>query len=63
MEQSVQVREHRLQQISTDLHNLMAELQALREAIRSVEAAQGCRGQEPIHAAIVAPPSGDELRV
>ncbi len=63
MEQSVQVRERRLLQISTDLHNLMAEVQALSEAIRSAEAAQRCRGQEPVHPAVVAPPASNELRV
>ena len=63
MEQSVQVLKHRLLQISTDLHNRMAEVQALKEAIRSAEAAQRCRGQEPIHPAVVAPPAGKELRV
>ena len=63
MEQSVQVLEHRLLRISTDLFNRRAEIQTLREAVRSAESAQRCRGQEQINPAVVAPPAGNELRV
>jgi hypothetical protein len=41
----------------------MVEIWALREAIRSSEVAQRCYRQEPIHAAVVAPPAIKELRV
>ncbi|OCK56981.1 hypothetical protein [Bradyrhizobium sp. LMTR 3] len=52
MEQAFEVRMHSLLQISTDLHNRMAEIQKLREMVRSAE---GGPSQEPIHPAIVAP--------
>lgn len=61
MKQPAEVRTHRLLQISTDLHNRMAEVQKLREMVRSAEAAK--RGQEPVHPAAVLPPVGNELRV
>jgi hypothetical protein len=63
MEQSVQVPEHSLLQISMDLHNRMAEIQALGQMVRSAEAAQRRRDQEPIHPAVVAPRAGNEVRV
>ncbi|MEH2507189.1 hypothetical protein V1290_006000 [Bradyrhizobium sp. AZCC 1578] len=55
MEQPFEVRMHSLLQISTDLHNRMAEIQKLREMVRSAEAAGP--GQEPTRPAIVAPVS------
>ncbi|WP_156433850.1 hypothetical protein [Bradyrhizobium retamae] len=55
MEQPLEVRMHSLLQISTDLHNRIAEVQKLREMVRSAEAAGP--GQEPNHPAIVAPMS------
>jgi hypothetical protein len=61
MEKSCEVRTHRLLQISADLHNLMAEIRALREAVRTAEATQ--RGQEPIQSAVVVQPISHELRV
>ncbi|MFG3595191.1 hypothetical protein [Bradyrhizobium sp. RDI18] len=61
MKQPVEVRTHRLLQISTDLHNRMAEVQKLREMVRSAEAVK--RGQEPVHPAAALPPVSNELRV
>jgi hypothetical protein len=61
MNRSVEVRTHRLLQISTNLHNLMAEVRKLREMVRSAEAAQ--LGQEPIYPAAVAPHIDNKLRV
>jgi hypothetical protein len=62
MEQSLEARTHRLLQISIDLHDQMAEIQKLREMVRSAEAAE--RGQEePVHAATVAQPVSDKLSV
>jgi hypothetical protein len=61
MNRSVEVRTHRLLQISTNLHNRMAEVRKLREMVRSAETAQ--LGQEPIHPAAVAPPIDNKLRV
>ncbi|MEH2537163.1 MULTISPECIES: hypothetical protein [unclassified Bradyrhizobium] len=61
MEQSLEVRTQRLLQISIDLHNRMAEIQKLREMVRSAEAAQ--RSQEPVHPAIIGQPVGNELHV
>jgi hypothetical protein len=61
MEQSLEARTHRLLQISIDLHDQMAEIQKLREMVRSAQAAE--RGQEPVHASTVAQPVGDELSV
>ena len=49
MEQSFEVRTHRLLQISIDFHNRMAELQKLREMVRLAEAEK--RGDEPIYPA------------
>jgi hypothetical protein len=60
MNQSVEVRTHRLLQISTELHNRMAEIQKLREMVRSAEAAR--RGHEPVHPAVLQPVR-NELRV
>ncbi|MFG3593305.1 hypothetical protein [Bradyrhizobium sp. RDI18] len=45
MEQPLEARMHGLLQISTDLHNRVAEIQKLREMVRSAEAAGP--GQEP----------------
>ncbi|WP_156434045.1 hypothetical protein [Bradyrhizobium retamae] len=61
MKQPVEVRTHRLLQISTDLHSRMAEVQKLREMVRSAEAAK--RGQEPVHPAAALPPISNEFRV
>jgi hypothetical protein len=63
MEQLCEVRTRLLLEMSADLHNRMVEIWALREAIRSSEAAQRGYRQEPIHAAVVAPPAINELRV
>ena len=62
MKQLCEVRTRVLAEMSADLHNRMAEIWALREAIRSLEATQRCYGQEPIHAAVVAPSPANELR-
>jgi len=59
MGQSCDIRNHRLLQMSADLQNRMAELWALREAVRTAE----LREPEPIHPAVVAPPLSNELRV
>ncbi|MCA6113818.1 hypothetical protein J6524_02585 [Bradyrhizobium sp. WSM 1738] len=61
MEQPFEIWMHRLLQISIDLHNRMAEIQKLREMVRSAEAAQ-C-GQELIHPAHIVQPVGDELGI
>ena len=61
MNWSVEVRTHRLLQISTNLHNRMAEVRKLREMVRSAEAAK--LGQEPIHPAAVAHPVDNKLYV
>ena len=45
MEESIQVSEQRLLQISVDLLDRMAEIQKLRESIQAVEAAKCCRSQ------------------
>jgi len=63
MQQTFESLEQRLSQISIDLLNRMAEIQTLREAIRSAEAAQRSPGHEQINPAIIAPPAGNELRV
>jgi hypothetical protein len=47
-------------EVSADIQNRMAEIWALREAVRTAEAA--LRSPEPIHPAVVAPPPGNELR-
>jgi len=60
MEQSCEVRFQRLLEVSADIQNRMAEVWALREAIRTAEAT--LRSPEPIHPAVVAPPPGNELR-
>jgi len=60
MEQSCKVRFRRLLKVSADIQNRMAEVWALREAVRTAEAA--LRSPEPIHAAVVAPPPDNELR-
>ena len=49
-------------EVSADIQNRMAEIWALREAVRTAEAA--LRSSESIHHPIVVVPSpGDELRV
>jgi hypothetical protein len=48
-------------EVSADIQNRMAEIWALREAVRTAEAA--LRSPEPIHPAVVAPPPGNELRL
>lgn len=50
MDQSLEVLTHRLLQISNDLHSRMAEIQALREAIRAAEEIR-C-GKEPANPAV-----------
>jgi hypothetical protein len=60
MEQSCEVRFRRLLKVSADIQNRMAEVWALREAVRTAEAV--LRSPEPIHPAVVAPPPGNELR-
>jgi hypothetical protein len=44
MKRTVGIRRYLLLQISTDLHNRMAEVEKLREMVRSAEAAD--RGRE-----------------
>ena len=63
MEQLCEVRTRLLLEMTADLHNRMVEIWALKEAIRTSEATQRCYRQEPIHAAFVAPPAINELRV
>jgi hypothetical protein len=61
MEQSYEVRFRRLLKVSADIHKRMAEVCALREAVRMAEAT--LRSAEPIHQpVVVAPPPGNELR-
>jgi hypothetical protein len=60
MEQSCKVRFQRLLEVSADIQNRMAEIWALREAVRTAEAT--LRSPEPIHPAVVAQPPGNELR-
>lgn len=45
MEQSLEARTHRLLQISIDLHDQMAEIQKLREMVRSAEAAERAKSR------------------
>ena len=59
MEQSCEVRFRRLLKVSADIQNRMAEVWALREAVRTAEAA--LRSPEPIKPAVVASPPGNEL--
>jgi hypothetical protein len=62
MEQSCEIRFRRLLKVSADIQNRMAEVWALREAVRTAEAA--LHSPEWIHHPIVVAPSpGDELRV
>jgi hypothetical protein len=61
MEQSYELRFQRLLKVSADNHKRMAEVWALREAVRMAEAAT-LRCPEPIHPAVVAPAPGNELR-
>ena len=61
MEQSVEVHTHRrLLRISIGLHEQMAEIQNLRELVRSAEAARP--SQPPLRRAVIAAPA-TELRV
>jgi hypothetical protein len=53
MEQLCEVRTRLLLEMSADIHNQMAEIWALREAVRTSEAA--LRIPEPIYPTIVAP--------
>lgn len=50
MDQSLEVLTHRLLQISNDLHSRMAEIRALREAIRAAEEMR-C-GQQPVNPSV-----------
>jgi hypothetical protein len=61
MEQSYEVRGRRLLEVSTDIHKRMAEVWALREAVRMAEATLRSPGpiQQPV---VVTPPPGNELR-
>ena len=61
MEQSSEVRVRRFLNVSANIQNRMAEVWALREAVRTAEAA--LRGPELIHPTVVAPPPLNELRV
>ena len=61
MEQSCEIRFRRLLKVSADIQNRMAEVWALREAVRTAEAS--LRSPEPIHpVVVVAPPPDNELR-
>jgi hypothetical protein len=61
MEQSYEILFQRLLKVSADIHKQMAEVWALREAVRMAEAT--LRSPEPIHQPVVgAPPLGNELR-
>jgi hypothetical protein len=61
MEQLCEVRTRLLLEMSADMQNRMAEIWALREAVRMAEAT--LRGSEAIHPAVVVEPSpGNELR-
>jgi hypothetical protein len=60
MNRSVEVRAIALQ-ISSNLHDRMAEVRKLREMVRSAEAAN--LGQEPIHPAAAAHPIDNKTRV
>ena len=52
-------RIRRLLEMSADIHGHMAEIWALREAVRKAEAI--VPGVELFHPAVVAPPPGNEL--
>ena len=60
MEQSCELRTRLLLDMSADFSRQMAELHALREAVRIAEAT--LRGAEPFHPAVVGPSPGTELR-
>ena len=62
MGQSFQDLEQLLWLTSHELLNQRAELQKLREMVRSAEAASRRRDQEQINPALVAPPYGNDLR-
>jgi hypothetical protein len=61
MERSVEARTQQLLQISIDLHDQMAELRRLREAVRVAGAT--ARSHEFVHPTIIAQPISNELRV
>jgi hypothetical protein len=58
MEQLCEVRTRLLLEMSADIHNQIAEILALREAVRTAEAT--LRRQELIHPAIVAAPASEQ---
>jgi hypothetical protein len=60
MEQSSEFLTRRLLKTSVDLHNLLAEVSALREAVRAAEVAK--RNQVVVHPAAVGKPAAIELR-
>jgi hypothetical protein len=60
MEQLCEVRTRLLLEMSADMQNRMAEIWALREAVRMAEAT--LRGFEAIHPAVMEPSPGHELR-
>ena len=60
MEQLCEVRTRLLLEMSADMQNRMAEIWALREAVRMAEAT--LPGSEAVHAAVVAPSPANELR-
>jgi hypothetical protein len=60
MEQLCEVRTRLLLEMSADIQNRMAEIWALREAVRTSEAT--LRGPEPIYPTVVAPSPGNERR-
>jgi len=59
MEQAREVRFQLLLKVSADIQNRMAEVLALREAVRTAEAT--LRSPEPFHPAVIAPSAGHDL--
>jgi hypothetical protein len=60
MEQLCEVRTRLLLEMSADMQNRMAEIWALREAVRMAEVT--LTGSEALHPAVVAPSPANELR-
>jgi len=60
MEQLCEVRTRLLRETSSDIHNRMAEIWALREALRTAETTP--RESDPIDPAVLARSPGGELR-
>lgn len=62
MEQSSEFLTRRLLKTSVDLRDLLAEVSALREAVRAAEVETARRNQGVVHLVAVAPSPAIELR-